>query len=111
MSKDIAQVLRAAAEYMSEHGKCEGAYEDDDGAVCAFGAVAAVQDLMITRTSVEGTTYKTPIQTRAADALEKWLSTQPGNNIDSVIVWSDRNDAETVILGIKRAAEWAESQS
>lgn len=38
----VAEQLNAAADYIEEHGWCQNAYEDDNGGVCASGALREV---------------------------------------------------------------------
>jgi hypothetical protein len=36
---DTKEILLKAADYMEEHGKAQGMYVDEDGQVCAVGAI------------------------------------------------------------------------
>jgi predicted molibdopterin-dependent oxidoreductase YjgC len=40
--KTFSQVLLAAADYMERHGHCANTFEDTEGRVCIFGAIANV---------------------------------------------------------------------
>jgi hypothetical protein len=86
---DVQETLKAAAEYISEHGWTQGMMREKDGSVCAAGALLAVSGYESAgREAFTGYLYHTGGWVNVAD-------------------WNDQPDrtAEEVILTLKRAAE------
>lgn len=89
--------LLKAAEYMSEHGWCQGDLEDADGRVCVAGAIKAVvrgKDRNLRSTS-------------AVISLHEYLVKEYGDNCAAISIpaWNDDPDrtVEEVILALKQA--------
>jgi hypothetical protein len=86
---DVQATLKAAAEYISEHGWTQGMMREKDGSVCAAGALLVVSGSESAgREAFTGYLYHTGGWVNVAD-------------------WNDQPDrtAEEVILTLKRAAE------
>lgn len=119
------EILAKAAEYLSAHGKADR-FQAADGAVCAFGAIAAVTGQLTKLTFPEDdddTTYLHHLEystepdeddpamlagfllartlSAPADLQISWLSQHP---LERVFTWSDANSTEDVILHLKKAA-------
>lgn len=92
MRKAAQETLKAAAEYISEHGWTQGEMSARDGSVCAAGAIAAVSGYDNGRSAARG-------------AFSGYLYHTEGWS--SIADWNDQPDrtAEDVILTLKRAAE------
>jgi len=107
-----SDILDAAASYMEEHGKAKELYENEDGAVCAEGAIFRVL-LPNTDEADRGTNVGREGEA-AGRLLRRWIEdesewTPPDPEEDpeeySIIEWSDANDAQTVVTGLRAAAQ------
>jgi hypothetical protein len=104
-------LLRDAAEYISEHGWTRGKMRDDKGAVCAMGAL-----YMTTVVGIDNI-YRATLLGEAVTALGDIagvavIRTGPGSfGVNEVPKWNDAPErtAEEVVLTFKRAAELADS--
>lgn len=91
-------ILRAAADYMDEHGKCEGTAEDARGRVCAIGALSnAAIRLMPANYDYESTPWDNPYHL-ASQKLANTLRERSGLSIPG---WSDANDETTVVTFLR----------
>jgi hypothetical protein len=92
--KTTADVLRAAAWYIEEHGWCRATFTSDDGRVCAWGAINAVVNGDPENDDEDGTD--------AYGALGKAVGDR---NIPD---WNDRrHKAAEVVAALRAAAELA----
>jgi hypothetical protein len=97
-----AKTLRDAADYVSEHGWTQNEMQDDEGRVCAMGAIRETTAMY----SLDGM--------NALQAMVKSLGLDRNRSgfLHPVAMWNDAKgrSAEDVILAFKRAAEYAEQE-
>jgi hypothetical protein len=99
----VPDILRRAAQVLAERGWCQGDYEDEQGHVCARGAI----NLVVTGLPWEEGEHN-PLATSAAWALAKYLN---GYWAADVSDWNDaaeRTEAE-VRAALLAAAQRAEA--
>lgn len=97
---ETANVLRKAADYMEEHGKCSGAYEDSRGRVCAVGAIARA---MNQPHLFDGPYY---VRQKLTGYLRSNYFIEP---YEDAANWSDRDsDKRRVVRGLRAAADYME---
>lgn len=124
---DAKELLRQAAVIMERRGKAEGTYADTNGRVCVYGA------LTLAATDEESADYAHYCENQAINAagnyFSDWLTANRRNfdfhshyvdyseddqsdgfdrtysKFSRVVDYSDHNDASTVILAMREAAE------
>lgn len=108
------QILRGAAEYISEHGWNQGDFRDaQTGAVCAAGGIFAVLGFEYDEDGLpaSNTTYKEYVAETALAMLADSVGIVPPghSSISDIPEWNDAPErtAEDVILAMKRASEIA----
>jgi hypothetical protein len=109
---DPGDILESAATYMSAHGKTVDAYEDDNGAVCAEGAIFRVVNPDAAECDSPRSSGLTP-GIRALEALTGWLQENYNpewSTVGAVVSWSDDHDRETVVNGMRAASRWYRGQ-
>jgi hypothetical protein len=106
--KTTADVLRHAARIIEERGWCRGELQDNQGAVCAMGAV---------HLAVAGKEYGAEIlssgwrlQGDAENAIKHYLGLSADDNVED---WNDKtpHTAAEVIAALRAAADAAEARS
>lgn len=113
---NVADDLRAAAEYIREHGHAKGVAAAGDGSVCALGGIARSTgvDVGICYGMTDGVT---PDQydrfLRALGVLRDYLSGIGvlGDKYRLLSRWSDASQADDVITSMEKAAAWIEEQA
>lgn len=114
--KTLSQVLSDAADYMEKYGKETGWYGEPihveaPGPVCAVGACAVVatehgdRGCFIADQSDEGMGNRCRVAISKAVGLEIKPRTSLCGDRWDVAWWSDTNDKETVVAGLRLAAE------
>jgi hypothetical protein len=100
-----AEVLRRAAEYMSEHGWIQGRLQNENG-VCAMGAISnALRDVMHNHPyNEEGAR----LERIAVTMMSGYLNVGISSHVNHIPSWNDAPDrtAEDVILALKHSADW-----
>ena len=107
-----ADILRNAAAYIQKHGWIQGALDNDEGEVCALGAICAVTDRLLRSQpdycweEVEG------LVRTARFALQLHIGCDLNHFGIGIPSWNDdpHTTAEDVILAMKHAAADYESQ-
>lgn len=99
------EVLAKAAEYIGEHGWCQGRSMDEEGRVCAMGAINAVLPIPHDIRDLHAEARYLLAAAVARCLLTKYIDNAPGREL-TVISWNDdpSRTAEDVILAMKRAA-------
>jgi hypothetical protein len=103
-----AEVLRRAAEYMSERGWIQGKLQNENG-VCAMGAIHNVLCEMMSKPySEEGAR----LERVAVTMMSGYLNVGISNTVNHIPSWNDAPDrtAEDVILALKHSADWRPKQ-
>jgi hypothetical protein len=103
-----ATVLRMAANLIEEHGHCHGVYTDDQGALCARGAIyqAATgrrpgrRQLPLLALPV----HQAEVYRETEGVFKGWLTECAGRYTD-VPRWNDARPAEDVVAAMRAAAE------
>jgi hypothetical protein len=101
----VSRHLRAAADLIEEHGHARGAYETEDGSVCAAAAIrwAAIGHRPSER-------WEAPFlyqDNECKDAwvtLFNWLMAQP-EDVEGLISWNDSHTAAEVVAALRAAAD------
>jgi hypothetical protein len=103
-----AEVLRRAAEYMSERGWIQGKLQTENG-VCAMGAIHNVLCEMMSKPhSEEGAR----LERVAVTMMSGYLNVGSSPVVNHIPSWNDAPDrtAEDVILALKHSADWRPKQ-
>ncbi len=100
------EVLERAADEMERRGKAFGLYVDSDSSVCTIGAIAVAMGFVIT---VENNADAANALHRDGCAALCAMRTITGP--ETVMSWSDANDAPTVIAGLRAVAASLKAQS
>jgi hypothetical protein len=113
----FAELLDSAASYMEVHGKVGSTYEDDDGRVCAAGAIRRVVGIpnrdhdpvgaVFTALPLTEQKRRYRIADRAYDIVGASGASLGRNFRAGVLNWSDHNNRATVVAGLRDAAQWA----
>lgn len=106
---EVGDILRAAAEYMSEHGWTQGRLQNESGQVCAMGAINAVLHQRVSGCSHVEIDKRLSFESIAVAMMQNHLGIKmDGSIVNSIPSWNDAADrtAEDVILALKCAADW-----
>jgi len=121
VNEEAKELLTRAANYLAEHGHTKGAFEVDDGAVCADGALQKVCSYYesnaptVMYTARELLAFQMAKEDPKTDGyLKRWLRYGAVSRADVFLyaIWGyndrDETTAEDVVLAMKRAAECGE---
>ncbi|WP_162959335.1 DUF6197 family protein [Micromonospora tulbaghiae] len=102
-----ADILTAAADVIAQRGKCEGAYTDRQGRVCALGALR----LVLTgeaepRPFAPGDRGRQVAYIDAFTALGRHLEAVDAN-APAIYEWSDASTQDQVVAAMRAAADRA----
>lgn len=109
-----SEVLAKAADIIDERGHAHEFYLDNDGKVCAVGAIrlaAGGQIVPQTGTVKNAIVIDTDDQVYAINArraLEGFLNLDL--NVISVVEWNDSNNKDEVICALRNAASWEQGK-
>jgi len=102
---DSAEILERAADEMERRGKTREGYCDSRGRVCVIGAVAIIHGVPANLPAICEWDNLSSL-----NATPEWRSALI-EAFNGCIVWSDRNDAPTVIAGLRAVAATLRAQS
>lgn len=122
MNEEAKELLTKAANYMSEHGHTKGAFENNDGTVCADGALQKVCGVKFDASVIRTARALLALQIAKEDSQlneslknmggKEWISEWLRAEVIQEAIWDyndrDETTAEDVILMFKRAAERGE---
>lgn len=101
-TKKASQILCQAAEEMEKRGKSRGSFKNSKGNVCALGAIRIV---------AFGDPFDWTISPSYLSALKTLEEVIPDNYSDDPITsWNDKNNKDTVVAGLQKAAELAKAR-
>jgi hypothetical protein len=100
----VARYLRAAAGLIEAHGLAHGTYEDDEGRLCAYGAIRyAVAGRRPLSDEWMAVLYLDNDARAASRTLNNWVRRHADGY--GAINWNDRATAAEVIAGLRAAAD------
>lgn len=91
---EIARDLRAAAEYLRTHGKCQGAFWDESDRYCTLGALVRVK----------GADLSKVVQEDWADTWAPYVEALGFLGTGDVYVWSDTSSLDVVLDRLEATA-------
>jgi len=103
----VADILDAAADAMARHGKCEGDFTDDQGRVCALGALRLV---LLGSPAPGSQPPERDSWTAYIDAsvvLHRHLEDALPGESAAIYEWNDASTTEEVVAAMRAAAERA----
>lgn len=106
-----SEVLAKAADLIDERGHAHEYYIDNDGKVCAVGAIRLASGGRVLPQKGWGVQYAIDIEVddivyarNARRALENFLNLDL--DVISVVEWNDMNDKDEVVVALRNAADW-----
>lgn len=114
-----SEILNKAADLIVDRGHNKGAYVNDQGNVCALGAIRLVCGGTVDSCQFSPSGWTVSIDEtvkiytvhEVSKALRNYLRGDPdwNNFSDSVPSWNDRNDKDAVVRALRGAALFSEA--
>lgn len=109
-----SEVLAKAADLIDERGHAHEYYLDNDGKVCAIGAIRLaaggqiVPQTGMVKNAIIIDVAEYEYARTARMALEGFLNLDL--DVFSVVEWNDRNDKDEVVTALRNAANWEQEK-